>query len=221
MAETILPTLSDILAAISPNLTTPSLLLCIVASCPPSLVRMYLCFKLLCDCQRKKIIEYLQEYGVTSSYYKVRRFKISSTFGGYNVKQMRKANRTTKSKTKVIYKPLINKTPSDPSTILTAICNIEAISHGAAQQLALPIYDKQLFRDTIIVMWDDLARWKYFCPRIGGMYWLMNFVGSVGKQMKNSELDRLIKTTFSCVDKLLIGKKLPINIRAELFDLLP
>ena len=127
---------------------------------------------------------------------------------------MRKANRTTKSKTKVIYKPLINKTPSDPSTILTAICNIEAISHRAAQQLALHIYDKQLFRDTSIAMWDDLARWKYFCPRIDGMYWLMNFVGSVGKQMKNSELDRLIKTTFSCVDKLLIGKKFPINIRA-------
>ena len=42
----------------------------------------------------------------------------------------------------------------------------------------------------------------------------MNFVGSVGKQMKNSELDRLIKTTFSCVDKLLISKKFPMNIRA-------
>ena len=54
LAETILPTLSDILAIYSPNLTTPSLLLCIVASCLPSLVRMHLCFKLLCDCLSEK-----------------------------------------------------------------------------------------------------------------------------------------------------------------------
>ena len=46
-------------------------------------------------------------------------------FTGYNTKQTRESGQSTKPKTKVIYKPLINKTPSDPSNILTAMCGIE------------------------------------------------------------------------------------------------
>ena len=39
------------------------------------------------------------------------------------------------------------------------------------------------------------------------MHWLMSFVGSVGKLIKNSGLDMLIKTAFAGVDKMLIGNK--------------
>ena len=46
------------------------------------------------------------------------------------------------------------------------------------------------------------------------MHWLMSFVGSIGKLMKNSGLDMLMKTAFAGVDKMLIGKKLPMNVRA-------
>ena len=46
------------------------------------------------------------------------------------------------------------------------------------------------------------------------MHWLVSFVGSVGKLMKNSELDMLMKTAFVGVDTVPIGKKFPINIRA-------
>ena len=135
-------------------------------------------------------------------------------FGGYNTKQIREASQATKNKTKVIYKPLINKTPSDPSTILTAMCNIEATLHQAGQQVAVFTCDQQLFRATFDIMWDDPARWKHFYPRIGGMHWLMSFVGSFGKLMKNSGLDMLMKTAFAGIEKMLIGKKFPMNIRA-------
>ena len=37
---------------------------------------------------------------------------------------------------------------------------------------------------------------------------------SVGKQMKNNGLDMLIKTAFAGVDKMLIGKKFTMNVRA-------
>ena len=46
------------------------------------------------------------------------------------------------------------------------------------------------------------------------MHWLVSFVGSAGKLMKNSELDMLMKTAFAGVDTVPIGKKFPINIRA-------
>ena len=91
-------------------------------------------------------------------------------FGGYNTKQMRENYQATKNKPKVIYKPLINKTPSDPSTILTAMFNIEATLHLARHQVAVFTDNQQLFRVTIDIMWDDPATWKHFYLRIGGMH---------------------------------------------------
>ena len=50
-------------------------------------------------------------------------------FGGYNTKQIQEASQTTKNKTKVVCKQLVNKTLSDPSPILTAMCDTDAVSH--------------------------------------------------------------------------------------------
>ena len=131
-------------------------------------------------------------------------------FREYNTKQMRETNQATKNKARVIYKPLINKTPSDPSTILTAMCDIEATSHQPGQELAVFTCDQQLFRVTR----DDPARWKHLYPCIGEMHWFMSFVGSVGKLMKSSELDMLMKAALVGVDKMLIDKKFPMNVRS-------
>ena len=54
-------------------------------------------------------------------------------FASYNTKQMRESGQSMKPKTKVIYKPLINKTPSDPPSILTAMCCV--ISRPLARNL--------------------------------------------------------------------------------------
>ena len=43
---------------------------------------------------------------------------------------------------------------------------------------------------------------------------MMSFIGSVGKLMKNSGLDMLLKSAFAGVDQMLIGKKYPMNMRA-------
>ena len=42
----------------------------------------------------------------------------------------------------------------------------------------------------------------------------MCFAGSVGKLMKNSWLNMLMKTAFAGVNKILIGKRFPMNIGA-------
>ena len=64
-------------------------------------------------------------------------------FRGNNTKKMQETKQATKNKTKVIYKPLIKKTPYDPSTILTELCDIEATSHQAKQQVAVFTCDQQ------------------------------------------------------------------------------
>ena len=48
-------------------------------------------------------------------------------FSGYNTMLRRNSGNTLKPKTNILYRPLINKIPSDPSTILTAMCDIEAV----------------------------------------------------------------------------------------------
>ena len=101
---------------------------------------------------------------------------------------MQKSNQVTKTKTKFTYKPLINKAPSNPSIILTTMCDIEVTSHQAGQQVAVFTCNQQLFRAPIDIMWDDPARWNYFYAFIAEMYWLMTFIGSVGKLVKNSGL---------------------------------
>ena len=49
-------------------------------------------------------------------------------FAGYNTEILRKSGKSKNLKTNVVYQPLINKAPSDPSTILTAMCDVESAS---------------------------------------------------------------------------------------------
>ena len=135
-------------------------------------------------------------------------------FSGYNTKIMSKTGQSIKSKTNVIYKLLINQTPSDPSTILTAMCDVENTCEKSGQKETVFTCDQQLYRVTMDILWNNPQRWINFYPRLGGMHWLMSFVGSIGKLMKNSGLERLMKASFAGVEKMLIGKKFPMNVRA-------
>ena len=127
---------------------------------------------------------------------------------------MRESGQIMKIKSELIFRPLINKTPSDPSTMLTAMCDIEDASNQAGQQVTVLTCDQQLYRVIMDIIWEDPVRWKHFYPHIGGMHWLMSFVGAVGKFMKNSRSDLLMKTAFAGVKKMLLGKKIPQNVRA-------
>ena len=94
------------------------------------------------------------------------------------------------------------------------MCDIETTCKKSRQRKAIFSSDQQLYRITMDIIWNDPSRWTYFYPRIGGMHWLMSVAGSVGKLMKNSGLDMLTKTAFAGVEKMLIGKKFLINVRA-------
>ena len=56
-------------------------------------------------------------------------------FAGYNTRKIRESGKQVQLKTKVIYRPLINKIPADPSTILTAMCDTELASEKAGQHV--------------------------------------------------------------------------------------
>ena len=54
-------------------------------------------------------------------------------------------------------------------------------------------------------------------PRLGGVYWLMSFIGCVGVLMENSGLVPWLKSAFAVVPKMMTIKKFPMNIRALRF----
>ena len=55
-------------------------------------------------------------------------------FARHNTKHMRDNEVSPKRMTVINYKPLINKTPLDPSTIFTAMCEVEAVSKKAGKK---------------------------------------------------------------------------------------
>ena len=74
-------------------------------------------------------------------------------FSGYNTRRTRETGQTKKLKTRILYKPLINKTPSDPSTILTAMCDLESTSRQAGQCVSVFTCDQQLYRVALDIVW--------------------------------------------------------------------
>ena len=54
-------------------------------------------------------------------------------------------------------------------------------------------------------------------PRLGGMHWLMSFIGCVGVRMENRGLVSWLQSAFASVPKMMTGKKFPMNICALSF----
>ena len=101
--------------------------------------------------------------------------------------------------------------------MLTAMCNLEKISKDAGQSFSMLTSNQQLFRVMLYVIWENPPRWVGSVQRIGGMHWIMSFVGSAGKLVENSGLAQLMMSSFAGVEKMLTGKKFPMNIRALRF----
>ena len=100
--------------------------------------------------------------------------RITPDFSGYNTRRTRETGQSVKSKSKVYYRPMINKTPTNPSRMLTAMCDLEKISKGTGQSFSMPTCDQQLYRVMLDVIWENPPRWVGFILRIGGMHWLMS-----------------------------------------------
>ena len=58
---------------------------------------------------------------------------------------------------------------------------------------------------------------NHMTPRLGGMHWLMSFIGCAGVLMENSGLVPWLQSAFASVPKMMTGKKFPMNIRALRF----
>ena len=138
-------------------------------------------------------------------------------YGGFNNKMKREEGYEIKQKSNIFYQALIDKKPADPSTVLTVMHSVKRTCSKAGQEFAVLTCDQQLYRIMLDIIWNEPERWRNFYPRLGGMHMLMNFIGSIGKLMEGSGLDKLMAKAFGGVDSMLQGKKYPMNLRALRF----
>ena len=63
-----------------------------------------------------------------------------------------------KQRTNTLHLSLINKTPEDPPTILTALSEIETVTRDGGQEVSVFTCDLQLYRLVLDIIWASPKR---------------------------------------------------------------
>ena len=138
----------------------------------------------------------------------------SPEFNGYNSRLCREQGRYPKPKTKAVYLLLIDMPPAHPDTIMTAMSKAQQLMEKIGQNFTVFTADQQLYRVAIEVQWAHPDRFQNLIPRLVGMHMLMSFVGAIGTLMAETGLAQILESVFGGVEKMLTGKKFPMDMRA-------
>lgn len=117
-------------------------------------------------------------------------------YSGYNTKVCREQGYTLQPKTKVVYLPLIDKDPADPTTIMAALVKAQAVTETTGQEYVVFTADQQLYRVAVHVMWENQARFNNVYIRLGGMHLLMSYVGCIGSLMAGSGIVEVLSEVY-------------------------
>ena len=135
-------------------------------------------------------------------------------YHGWNMCRARERHCKVQPKTRVAFVPLLDMVPSEPDTMLTAITEAMRISRVSGQEWTIFTNDQQLYRVAVHLSWANTDLFKHVILRMGGMHFLMSYIGCIGTLMAGSGLDTLLKSAFAGVPKMLTGHKYPQNMRA-------
>ena len=103
---------------------------------------------------------------------------------------------------------------SDPNTVLTSITGGFEVTRDSNQDILVLTCDQHIYKIVVDITFHQPELLTGIVVILGGMHFLMDFVGCVGMLMADSGLKDIMSTTFGSVDKMLQGKKYPQNIRA-------
>ena len=135
-------------------------------------------------------------------------------YSGYNTKNARETGQGLKKKSKTMYLPLIDASPTDPSTMMTALVEAMRLTDETCQPFTVITCDQQLYKILVDLLWVYPSKFENVIVRLGGMHLLMSFIGCIGNLMSNSGLEDILSVAFGGVEKMLSGKKFPQNFRA-------
>ena len=101
-------------------------------------------------------------------------------FGGFKTELSREQGQSAQPATRAIYTPLIDMTPADSDTMMTAMVQAQKLTKECGQEITIFTNDQQLYKVAVFVTWVYQERFSLLIPRLGGMHLLMSFIGSVG-----------------------------------------
>ena len=130
-------------------------------------------------------------------------------YNGYNTNVTRDQGVSMQPKTKAVYLPLIDMTPSDPDTMMTALHEAKRLTEERGQKYAIFTSDQQLYKVAVDVKWAYPHEFADVIIRLGGMHMLMSFVGAVGTLVEGTGLAEIMESTFAGVNQNVIRKEVP------------
>ena len=98
--------------------------------------------------------------------------------------------------------------------MMTAMVEAKRFTNTIGQINTIFTADQQLYKVLVDIRWAYPDQFRHFTPRLGGMHLLMSFIGWIGSLISNSGLEEILKKTYAGVEKMLTGKKYPMNLRA-------
>ena len=131
-------------------------------------------------------------------------------FNGYNTQICRGQGHSPKT----MYMPLLDMTPSDLETIMTALHQTQQITSGRNQDYVVLTADLQLYRVAVYILWAYPEQFENVVLRLGGMHTRIISIGSIGSLMAERGLYELLDSTFADVQKMMTGKKVSTKVRA-------
>ena len=135
-------------------------------------------------------------------------------WNGFNSHLNRTEGQTMRPATTCVYTPLIDMKPSDPDTMLTAMIEADRLVKSTGQNIVVFTCDQQLYKVAVNITWAYPDRFHNFVLRLGGMHFVMNFIGCVGTLMDDTGLADIMECAFGGVSHMLAGKRFPQNFRA-------
>ena len=140
-------------------------------------------------------------------------------YNGWNTRFCREILRLAPSpKTAVSFLPLIDRSPTEPDTVKTALKQSQVLAAQANQEYSVVTCDQAIYRIAQQVKWGSNSEDDNFnnVPnRMGGLHIVMSFLGTFGVNMKTTGLEPTLSSVFGGVKKMLLGKKFPNNLRAS------
>ena len=124
-------------------------------------------------------------------------------WNGFNSHLNRVDGHTIIPATTCVYTPWIDMKPSDPDTMLTAMVEAERLVKSTGQDIVVFTCDQQLYQVAVNITWANPERFQNFVLRLGGMHFIMNFIGCVGTLIADTCLSDVRECAFGGVPHML------------------
>lgn len=114
--------------------------------------------------------------------------------------------------TKVILLPMVDMPPTNHDAMLTSTLEVKRLTEETGQKYAIFTNDRQLYKIAVEITWYNPV--GFFIPRLGGMHYIMSFIGCVGTLMTESDQIEILHSSFAGAPLMLHGTKFSHNMRA-------